>query len=202
MAKITKESRNLVLAMALGDGTLSVNGYLAIRHSVDQLEYLQWKHDTLKNYGVKVCDIYPVNNNGYGGYEFRTKSYDFIKVLRKQLYPGGKKDISKKSIYNKIGIIGLSIWYMDDGSISTQKNKNGKVHRSILTISTCIDKESNQKIIDSISGLYDINFGQRKMKKSYALVISTREARKFIDLVSPYVGQVSCMQYKLNVKQP
>ena len=38
--KTTKLGRNLVLWMALGDGTLNANGYLSIRHSIKQKEYL------------------------------------------------------------------------------------------------------------------------------------------------------------------
>ena len=70
--KTTKLGRNLVLWMALGDGTLNANGYLSIRHSIKQKEYLEWKRKILKENGIAVSEIYYVNNNGYGGYEFRT----------------------------------------------------------------------------------------------------------------------------------
>ena len=83
---------------------------------------------------------------------------------------------------------------MDDGSISTDSQ------RSILTISTCTTREENQKIIDIIKERFQISFGQRKMGKNYALICGTREARKFLKIVEPYIMQVSCMRYKLNVK--
>ena len=93
--KTTKLGRNLVLWMALGDGTFNANGYLSIRHSIKQKEYLEWKRKILKENGIAVSEIYYVNNNGYGGYEFRTKSYDFIRVWRRRLL-----NLLKKSIKN------------------------------------------------------------------------------------------------------
>ena len=52
--KTSKFGRQLVLWMALGDGTLNANGYLSIRHSDKQKEYLQWKHDILKENGLST----------------------------------------------------------------------------------------------------------------------------------------------------
>ena len=52
--KTTKLGRNLVLWMALGDGTLNANGYLSIRHSIKQKEYLEWKRKILKENGIAV----------------------------------------------------------------------------------------------------------------------------------------------------
>ena len=121
--KTTKLGRNLVLWMALGDGTLNANGYLSIRHSIKQKEYLEWKRKILKENGIAVSEIYYVNNNGYGGYEFRTKSYDFIRVWRRRLYKPSKK-IYQKSILNSVESLGLYIWYLDHGSLTKKKENN------------------------------------------------------------------------------
>lgn len=196
--KITKESRNLALSMIIGDGYLNRKGFISIRHGKNQKEYLEWKDKLLNKHGITTTGVYKINNNGYEGYELRTHIHRFLKLYRRVLYKHGK-NIANRKLLNKLTPLGIAIWYMDDGSLSNQK-RNGKVHRSLLTISTCISKEENQIIIDYFKQTWGIKFGQRKMKNSYALVCSTKEARKFIELVRPYVEQVECMRYKLNVK--
>ena len=41
--KVTKQSRNLLIAMLLGDGTISNNYVYKLAHAESQLDYLQWK---------------------------------------------------------------------------------------------------------------------------------------------------------------
>lgn len=194
MDKITKKSRNLALAMCLGDGSINKNSpYLAIRHCKKQLEYLEWKRKLLKHYGFSCSDIYYVENNGYGAYEFRTSSCNSLISVRNCLYKNNIKTFSLKAL-KKIDELGLAIWYLDDGSISTTQKK------SVLTISTCISKEENQIIIDFIYNRFGVKFGQRKMRNHYSLICGTKEARKFIKIVEPYINEIKCMKYKLNVK--
>lgn len=188
-----------MIAMALGDGTVNINGYLSIRHCEKQEEYLQWKNNLLNKAGIATTGIYSVSNNGYGSYEMRTYNRKFLKLLRRILYTP-KKKVTKK-IFNRLDATGLAIWYMDDGSISSRKNKEGKVTASVLTISTCTSREENQVMIDILKSKWGVFFGQRKMGNHYALICGTREARKFIKIVENTVIQVDCMKYKLNVKE-
>lgn len=195
--KITKEKRQLLLSMAIGDGYLNNNGYLSIRHCVKQKDYLEWKMRLLKP-SINTTDVYYVKNNGYGAYEFRTYTHKFIKMYRKVLYPQGKKKISRK-ILNKLTPLGLSIWYMDDGGLS-QKKRKGEVYANELVLNTHISKEDNQIIIDYFKDVWDINFTQVKNRGLYRLRCGTKEARKFIEIVKPYVSKVKSMEHKLKVK--
>ena len=88
---------------------------------------------------------------------------------------------------------------MDDGGLS-QKKRDGKVHANELMLNTGLDKQKNQIIIDYFKDVWGINFNQYKNKSVYRLACGTKEARKFIQIVKPYVEQVDCMKYKLNVK--
>ena len=65
-SKITKESRNLLIGMLLGDGTISNNNVFKIAHSESQKEYLEWKVKQLKEAGIR--------NNGVKSY-IKTKGY-------------------------------------------------------------------------------------------------------------------------------
>ena len=51
--KITKESRNLLIAMLLGDGTISNNYVYKLAHAESQLDYLQWKIKQLNNAAIR-----------------------------------------------------------------------------------------------------------------------------------------------------
>ena len=51
--KINKASRNLLIALCLGDGTISNNNVLKLSHGVEQEEYLKWKIKLLNEHGLK-----------------------------------------------------------------------------------------------------------------------------------------------------
>lgn len=197
--KTNKKVRDLVLFMTLGDGTLNrQSGYLAIRHCDTQKDYIEWKRNLIKS-NIKTTEPYFVSNNGYGAWEIRTKSYKFIKTYRKFMYPNNVKNIANRRILDKLNPLGLAIWYMDDGGLS-QKKQNGVVVANELMINTHICKEDNQIIIDYFKEVWDINFSQVKNKNAYRLRCGTKEARKFLDIVRPYVSQVKSMEHKLNIK--
>lgn len=198
--KITKKSRDLVLYMTFGDGTINKNsGYLAIRHCLKQKEYLEWKRDLLIKNGINCSEIYYVKNNGYGAYEFRTYSHEFIKQIRRYLYTP-KKNIANIKQLNKFNELGICIWYFDDGGLS-QVKKDGKIVSNTLMINTMLEKEENQIIIDYFVKKWNIQFRQTKNHGKYRLECGTSEARKFIELIKPYAKEVECMSYKLNVKK-
>lgn len=196
--KIYKEDRNLVLFMALGDGYISKSGSLSIRHSIKQQDYLLWKKRLLEKHHIKTSEVSYKDNNGYGAYEFYTKTYDFIKLFRKILYTPKKKIFNKK-IFNKITPLGLYIWYLDDGCLS-KKKRNGKVIANELIINTMLSKEENQIIIDCLKEKFNISFKQQLNHGLYRLSCGTKEARKFLKIIEEYKNEVPSMLYKFDVK--
>lgn len=196
--KITKSNRNLILFMTFGDGHLSKSGTLEVLHCEKQLDYLEWKRNLLIKNGLNVSDIKKINNNGYSAYKFRTRTYDFIKLYRSFLY-SPKKKIANGRTLNHLNELGLAIWYMDDGGLS-QKKRNGIVHANDLILNTHLSKEENQVIIDYFKEKWGISFTQVRNKGKYRLRCGTREARKFLEIVRPFVEQVPSMSHKLEIK--
>ena len=203
-SKITKESRNLLIGMLLGDGTISNNNVFKIAHSESQKEYLEWKVKQLKDAGIR--------NNGIKSY-IKIKGYKtgvpvyytqlniipFIKVLRKVFYKE-KKILGNRKLLNRLDSKGIAIWYMDDGHINIRKDKNGRPMGFYIKIATCEPKEEVQIIIDYFKEQWGINFymiheGQKE--DSYSLCCGTKEGLKFIDIVKPYVSQVPSMIHKI-----
>ena len=201
--KITKESRNLLIALLLGDGTISNNNVFKLSHCKEQRDYLEWKIEQLKNAGLR--------NNGLKeyisikGYNIGKKVYytqlniiPFIKVLRRVFYKPYKK-LGNRKLLNRLDAKGIAIWYMDDGHINYRK-MNGKVHGFYIKIATCIPKEELQIIIDYFKEVWDIEFymfHEGKKENSYSLCCGTKEGIKFINIVKPYVEQVPSMIHKI-----
>ena len=202
-SKITKESRNLLMGMLLGDGTISNNNVFKIAHSESQKEYLEWKVKQLKEAGIR--------NNGIKSY-IKIKGYKtgvpvyytqlniipFIKVLRKVFYKE-KKILGNRKLLNRLDAKGIAIWYMDDGHINIRKDK-GRPCGFYIKISTCEPKQEVQTIIDFFKEQWNINFymfHEGKKEDSYSLCCGTKEGLKFIDIVKPYVSQVPSMIHKI-----
>lgn len=198
--KITKDSRNLLIALLLGDGTISNNNVFKLSHCEQQEEYLQWKVDQLKEAALR--------NNGIKWYT-STKGYNlgkqvcytqlniipFIKVLRRVFYTP-KKNIGNRKLLNRLDARGIAIWYMDDGHIN-HRVTNGKCHGFYIKIATCVNETQIQVVIDYFKEVWGISFYKFKEGGGYSLCCGTKEGIKFIELVKPYVDQVPCMHHKI-----
>lgn len=201
--KIIKESRNLLIALLLGDGTISNNNVFKLSHCEEQRDYLEWKIKQLKDAGLR--------NNGLKeyisarGFNINKKVYytqlsiiPFIKVLRRVFYKPYKK-LGNRKLLNRLDARGIAIWYMDDGHINYRKT-NGKIHGFYIKIATCLPKEELQIIIDYFKDVWNIEFymfHEGRKKDSYSLCCGTKEGIKFINIVKPYVEQVPSMAHKI-----
>lgn len=201
--KITKESRNLLIALLLGDGTISNNNVFKLSHCEKQRDYLEWKIEQLKNAGLRNNDLKEyISVKGYNigkkVYYTQLNIIPFIKVLRRVFYKPYKK-LGNRKLLNRLDAKGIAIWYMDDGHINYRKT-NGKVHGFYIKIATCIPKEELQIIIDYFKEVWDIEFymfHEGKKENSYSLCCGTKEGIKFINIVKPYVEQVPSMIHKI-----
>lgn len=201
--KFNKESRNLLIGLLIGDGTISNNNVFKIAHCEAQKDYLEWKINQLKSCGIR--------NNGIKSY-IKTKGFNigvpvyytqlntipFIKVLRRVFYKG-KKIIGNRKLLNRLSAKEIAIWYMDDGHINIRKDK-GRPCGFYIKISTCELKQEVQTIIDYFKEQWNINFymyHEGKKEDSYSLCCGTKEGLKFIDIIKPYVLQVPSMIHKI-----
>lgn len=201
--KFTKESRNLLIGLLLGDGTVSNNNVFKLSHCEAQRDYLEWKIQQLnemaiRNNGIKSYTSTCGYNIGKTVLYTQLNIIPFIKVLRKVVYQNGKKTFTRK-LLNRLDARGIAIWYMDDGHINIRKAK-GRPCGFYIKISTCEPKEEVQTIIDYFKEMWNINFymfHEGKQSDSYSLCCGTREGLKFITLVKPYVEQVPSMLHKI-----
>lgn len=203
-SKFNKKSRNLLIALLLGDGTISNNYVFKIVHSEKQKEYLEWKIKQLKEAGIRNNGIKSyIKSCGNASKELvyytQLNTIPFIKVLRRVFYKN-KKNIGNKKLLNRLDAKGIAIWYMDDGHINIRKDKNKRPMGFYIKISTCKPKEEVQDIINFFKEKWDIHFymfHEGKKEDSYSLCCGTKEGIKFINIIKPYVVQIPSMLYKI-----
>lgn len=201
--KITKESRNLLIGLLLGDGTISNNNVFKLSHCERQLDYLEWKikqlnNSGLRNNGVKEYISTKGFNKGNKVYYTQLNIIPFIKVLRRVMYKP-TKILGNRKLLNRLSAREIAIWYMDDGCINYRKTNN-KIHGFYIRIATCIPKEELQIVIDYFKEVWNIQFymfHEGRKENSYSLCCGTKEGIKFINIVKPYVEQVPSMIHKI-----
>ena len=202
--KFNKQSRNLLIGMLLGDGTISSNNVFKIARSEKQLDYLEWQIKQLNNFGVRNNGVKRYTSS-FGYNKGQTVVYTqlniipFVKTLRRIIYKP-TKTIANRKILNRLDALGVAMWYMDDGHINIRKDKCGRPMGFYIKISTCIPKDSLQIIIDYFKEVWDISFyafHEGKQKDSYSLCCGTKEGIKFINIVKQYVSQVPSMIHKI-----
>lgn len=201
--KFNKQSRNLLIGLLLGDGTISNNNVFKIAHCEAQKDYLEWKIKQLKECGIrnngiksyiKTCGY----NTGVPVFYTQLNIIPFVKVLRRVCYKG-KKIIGNRKLLNRLSAREIAIWYMDDGHINIRKN-NGRPCGFYIKISLCEPKAEVQTVIDYFKEVWNVSFymfHEGKQKDSYSLCCGTTEGLKFINIVKDYVNQVHSMKHKI-----
>lgn len=198
--KINKESRDLLIALCIGNGTISNNNVLKLSHSIKQEEYLKWKIKQLNNCGLRNCGI---KSSTTGFNKGKTVCYTqlniipFIKLLRKIMYKPVK---NYTKLINRLNDKGLAIWYLDNGSINNRVNKDGTYHGFYIRISTCLPKIQCEEIINALYNKFGVKFytfHDGKREDSFSLCCGTKEGRKFLRIILPTVKEIPTMLYKV-----
>jgi hypothetical protein len=190
---------NLLFGMALGDGCItknSLNSYsLCIKHCKKQEHYALFKLHKLE---TLICKEINLHHHNYGGYPSVTYSvtHPDFKNVYDVLYIGGKKKITE-ALLQQLDIEAISIWYMDDGSL-TRKKRNGKIHAYDLSIATYCSEEEVNIVINFFIEKWDIFFTKKYNKGRYSIRCGTKEARKFITMIKPFI--CDSMLYKLDIR--
>lgn len=200
--RITNESRNLLIAMLLGDGTICAGRTYKLAHCLEQQEFLEWKIKQMNDFGITNNGLKTyISSSGYN--KGKTVVYTqvsqtpFVKTLHRVMYKP-RKVVGNRKMLNRLDARGVAIWYMDDGALSFRKTKD-KIHGIYVRISTCSSKEENQVIIDYFRDVWNVSFYQFKEgKETFSLCCGTKEAVKFIEIVKPYVSEIPSMVYKIH----
>ena len=211
--------RGALVGMSIGDGSLTyrvrynkdkngeakykyIDSSLIIGHSIKQKEYCEHKRDKVHSiFGGKKNKLSRVkhtlsNNKTYQGVRFQ-KTAKYFRTLHRRLYnEEGKKYITRK-VLNYLTPEGIAYWFMDDGSGSVNKNKEGKVTSIFARISTYVSEEEADTIIEYFKEEWDLDCRKGYCKKTglYLHRFNTNAFVKLANLIEPYI--IPSMRYKI-----
>lgn len=196
--------RNIIVGSILGDGNLALYGRSKHAHyrehgSDKQILYRKWKVQMLTQLDFKL------SKNG----KLYSPSHPIYTDLYNKFYNNKVKSITKENIKLLDHPIGLACLYMDDGSLVLNISVSKKSNKIYITprvylYSLNFTKEENIILKNHIKEQFGIEFKLKKRPdgNNYILEIGKRNAlMKFINLIKPYVEQIHCMIYKIDIKK-
>jgi len=184
--------KQLLIGSYLGDGhfsktyTLSQESRLVLIHSVNQLEYLNWKIEKLKKVNLynSISKREIITETGKLSIMYTTKSKTHIifSKFRKEGYIDNDKSYINFDLINEINEEGFSIWYLDDGSVT---NDGANI--------TCNRLSFDDKL--KLKELIYKNLGLIVNVTADSLYIPKTEMSKLIEIVNSHCP--TSMKYKL-----
>ena len=186
VGSLTQEQKSIIIGSILGDGYLRIvperkNAFLEINHSISEKDYVDWKHQELKN----LVKSPPKARKGKGkriAYRFFTKQHPEITKLYQEFYQDREKVIPNF----KLNPLIIAVWFMDDGS---------KSYRTYYLNTQRFDYQSQQRLIQMLKEQYGIESSLNRDKEYYRLRIKQSSAERFKKLIQNYI--IPTMEYKL-----
>lgn len=212
---LTRSDRSFLKGACLGDGYLvhaSRYPSLVMAHSRRQFEYLRWKAGRLNRILGLARPIVERETSCQSGVfptcEWRSNQHELLLPIYRELYPEGKKRFSPLYLRD-IGIEGLAVLYMDDGSLHLRKRGKSKqtgkpyVRERIVEIALYLPHEDALVVSDWIEGLTGASLTPRvpmakKNPNSWNLRASGTMARRFVEALKPYGCEA--MSYKFDLR--
>ena len=198
--RLNKKQRSILVGMLLGDGHLETQNQgktyrLKVEHSTKQREYVDWLYEQFKDFvrGVPYTKLRYLAGKTFTSYGFTTYSLGLFRFYAQQFYEGQRK-VMPKLIKKLLNPLALAVWFMDDGSFKS-------VHHRTYIIHALGYKEEDLELVKNV---LQENFGiDAKLHRQYnrwRLYIASSSAKRFQQLVDPYV--MPSMKYKLGNKVP
>lgn len=126
---------------------------------------------------------------------FYTQVCNLFKTARRLMYLNdGVKMVRRKDL-NKLTPEGIALWYCDDGGLSAQKSRDGRVTSYCSYLNTQSFGLSGCELIATyFAETHGIFATINKNKGSYRVRFNWSETVKFMDLISAHIP--ACMDYK------
>ena len=199
MKPLSKKTNQLILGTTLGDGHIRRHGKfcrLELCHSPKQKEYLKWKYRLLLEDNLVKSPPYLImvgENKKYPQWRCQTLSFPIFCEFRRKFYSKRKKRITRK-LLNQLTLLGLAVWYMDDGSVSIHKKKYSReLHLNTYNYT----KEEHEIIQHYFKKIWNISVKISKNKGRYRIALNATEGKKFLYLIKSHI--IDCMKYKIDL---
>jgi hypothetical protein len=194
------KDRAIIYGLSIGDGHISYRtrlkagkykyeqAELIIGHGPKQKEYLEHKADLIHSiFGGKRPKVAVVshtleNGKTYTGYRI-AKTNPYFRLVHKILYKEDKKKKLTKQVLSYLDKTSLAYWFMDDGSINHNVNKQGNITSVNFRICTQCSEEEARDIVDWVKSEFQIEIKYFKAKDRFDIGGGTQATAQFIDLI-------------------
>lgn len=185
----------IIVGSMLGDGMLEKrwrHPRLRFGHGIPQQEYLFWKYDELKSIAgkspIRVNEWHKKAKKRYESFHFSTRAIPNLMKYWKAFYPEGHKIIPQNISSMLVDPLALAVWFMDDGYKRNDCNA--------LRLNTDAFSRREQTRLQIV---LERNFGIKtklhKKGKYWNVYIPRAYAKKFVDIVQPYI--IPTLSYKI-----
>lgn len=196
---INERQHQLILGTMLGDASTvlqrgAVNPYFTVAHSIKDLAFTQWKYGILETSNLVQ---YPINKRGV----LRTIQHPCLLKYHNMFYKKKVKVVTSE-ILDQLDEFGLSVLYMDDGSIIRRISRSSGPYYVLAT--DCFTEAEVDLMRDFINLEFSVEFRKYFTKHKYFELKTTKvsDGRRFADIVDKYIPQ--CMmrkKYKLPLSE-
>lgn len=183
----TRDQMDMMLGSLLGDSSIDLDG-LSCTHSIKQTEYLNFKQQVLAGLLATRYECADAVDKKTGVHSGRA----VIVVPGKQIgvpltalcIKDGRKTVTREWL-DKLGELGICIWFLDDGCLTDRKDKT----RHEITLCThSYSLEEVQLLKDWLSerlGTHDMRVSPCYSNKSqYVLFLNKASCEKIVDMVA------------------
>lgn len=198
--RLSRKQRSILVGMLLGDGHLETQNQgktyrLKVEHSSKQREYVEWLYEQFRDLVPKEPYVKSKELGGkkFTSYGFTTYSLGLFRFYAQQFYQGRHRVIPR-IIGRLLDPMALAVWFMDDGSFKSRRHKTYVIHASGY----------EKRELESVKSVLETKFGidarVHRQYDAWRLYITSSSARKFKELIDPYV--IPKLRYKLGNKMP
>ena len=203
---VTEIEQNIIVGSLLGDGSLALygrskNAYYREHGCNAQIPYRLWKCE-------KLCKLDFSLNTTCKYAKLSSRSNIFFTKLYNKFYINGVKTITTDNIKLLTHPIGLACFYMDDGTLvidsAKRKDKSIYIFPRISLYTLSFSKAENIIIKGHLENTFGIKtkLKYRKDGKRTILEINKKvDVINFINIVKPYVSEITCMKYKIDLER-
>ena len=194
LCNLTKEQRDVLVGLVLGDGSLEYDGYrgtrLQVKQSEARKEYVLW----LYGHFAHITKTPPKQRSDTRQWYFGTRFYEDLEDIRRLFYRNGEKVVPSNIAQLFDSPVTLAVWFMDDGRLDYREKSHYAYHISTDSF-TESDVQRLQALLLKRFGIAAKTYLSLCRGKHYAKLYIGKEGRDaFSETVAPYL--MNCFSYK------
>ena len=192
----------VIYGSLLGDGCLDLEkrsirkikpSRLKIMHSDKQKDYFMKKMTSLGG------SEYKTSMSGFGSlcFHYNTLATPLLSELRHKYYRGSSK-VLDKDLLNSLDLLGLAIWYMDDGTRALSKDDKATLTNKFSRAIFCVNGYTEAEVDLIIEFFLSLGWKSTKRlhgKKGFTVEICSLDSVDFYTKIAPYIPE--SMEYKI-----